>query len=502
MSKYTDSTNVFKSRYENYIGGKWVAPADGQYSKNLSPINGKLLCEVPLSSEKDIENALDAAHKAKCAWSQTSPTERSNLLLKIADKIEANLELIAHAETWDNGKPIRETINADIPLAIDHFRYFAGCIRAQEGSICEIDNDTIAYHFHEPLGVVGQIIPWNFPILMAAWKLAPALAAGNCVVLKPASATPASILVLFDLIGDLLPAGVVNIVNGSGGKIGKYLATSPKIAKVAFTGSTSVGRQIMQFATENIIPCTLELGGKSPNIFFPDVYDYEDEFLDKAIEGLVLFAFNQGEVCTCPSRALIHEKIYDKFMEKVLKRVEAIKIGNPLDPSTMMGAQVDKNQVNTILSYIKAGKDEGAQCLIGGEENKLGGELADGCYIKPTIFKGHNKMRIFQEEIFGPVLAVTTFKNENEALEIANDTIYGLGSGIWTRDINRAYRFGRGIKAGRVWTNCYHLYPAHAAFGGYKQSGIGRETHKMMLDHYQQTKNMLVSYSPNKLGFF
>ena len=502
MSKYTDSTNVFKSRYENYIGGKWVAPADGQYSKNLSPINGKLLCEVPLSSEKDIENALDAAHKAKCAWSQTSPTERSNLLLKIADKIEANLELIAHAETWDNGKPIRETINADIPLAIDHFRYFAGCIRAQEGSICEIDNDTIAYHFHEPLGVVGQIIPWNFPILMAAWKLAPALAAGNCVVLKPASATPASILVLFDLIGDLLPAGVVNIVNGSGGKIGKYLATSPKIAKVAFTGSTSVGRQIMQFATENIIPCTLELGGKSPNIFFPDVYDYEDEFLDKAIEGLLLFAFNQGEVCTCPSRALIHEKIYDKFMEKVLKRVEAIKIGNPLDPSTMMGAQVDKNQVNTILSYIKAGKDEGAQCLIGGEENKLGGELADGCYIKPTIFKGHNKMRIFQEEIFGPVLAVTTFKNENEALEIANDTIYGLGSGIWTRDINRAYRFGRGIKAGRVWTNCYHLYPAHAAFGGYKQSGIGRETHKMMLDHYQQTKNMLVSYSPNKLGFF
>ncbi len=502
MSKYTDSTNVFKSRYENYIGGKWVAPADGQYSKNLSPINGKLLCEVPLSSEKDIENALDAAHKAKCAWSQTSPTERSNLLLKIADKIEANLELIAHAETWDNGKPIRETINADIPLAIDHFRYFAGCIRAQEGSICEIDNDTIAYHFHEPLGVVGQIIPWNFPILMAAWKLAPALAAGNCVVLKPASATPASILVLFDLIGDLLPAGVVNIVNGSGGKIGKYLATSPKIAKVAFTGSTSVGRQIMQFATENIIPCTLELGGKSPNIFFPDVYNYEDEFLDKAIEGLVLFAFNQGEVCTCPSRALIHEKIYDKFMEKVLKRVEAIKIGNPLDPSTMMGAQVDKNQVNTILSYIKAGKDEGAQCLIGGEENKLGGELADGCYIKPTIFKGHNKMRIFQEEIFGPVLAVTTFKDENEALEIANDTIYGLGSGIWTRDINRAYRFGRGIKAGRVWTNCYHLYPAHAAFGGYKQSGIGRETHKMMLDHYQQTKNMLVSYSPNKLGFF
>lgn len=502
MSKYTESSNVFKSRYENYIGGKWVAPVDGQYSKNTSPINGKVLCEVPLSSEKDIENALDAAHKAKCSWGKTSPTERSNILLKIADRIEANLEKIAHAETWDNGKPIRETTAADIPLAADHFRYFAGCIRAQEGAISEIDNDTIAYHFHEPLGVVGQIIPWNFPILMAAWKLAPALAAGNCVVLKPASATPASILVLFDIIGDLLPAGVVNIVNGSGGKIGKHLATSPKISKVAFTGSTSVGRQIMQFATENIIPCTLELGGKSPNIFFDDIFTHEDEFLDKAIEGLVLFAFNQGEVCTCPSRALISEKIYDKFMDKVLKRVEAIKTGNPLDPSTMMGAQVDKNQVNTILNYIKIGKEEGAQCLIGGEENKLGGDLANGCYIKPTIFKGHNKMRIFQEEIFGPVLAVTTFKDEAEALEIANDTIYGLGSGVWTRDINRAYRFGRGIKAGRVWTNCYHAYPAHAAFGGYKQSGIGRETHKMMLEHYQQTKNILVSYSPHKLGFF
>lgn len=502
MSKYTESSNVFKSRYENYIGGKWVAPVDGQYSKNTSPINGKVLCEVPLSSEKDIENALDAAHKAKCSWGKTSPTERSNILLKIADRIEANLEKIAHAETWDNGKPIRETTAADIPLAADHFRYFAGCIRAQEGAISEIDNDTIAYHFHEPLGVVGQIIPWNFPILMAAWKLAPALAAGNCVVLKPASATPASILVLFDIIGDLLPAGVANIVNGSGGKIGKHLATSPKISKVAFTGSTSVGRQIMQFATENIIPCTLELGGKSPNIFFDDIFTHEDEFLDKAIEGLVLFAFNQGEVCTCPSRALISEKIYDKFMDKVLKRVEAIKTGNPLDPSTMMGAQVDKNQVNTILNYIKIGKEEGAQCLIGGEENKLGGDLANGCYIKPTIFKGHNKMRIFQEEIFGPVLAVTTFKDEAEALEIANDTIYGLGSGVWTRDINRAYRFGRGIKAGRVWTNCYHAYPAHAAFGGYKQSGIGRETHKMMLEHYQQTKNILVSYSPHKLGFF
>lgn len=502
MSQYTKISNVFKQQYENYIGGQWVPPVDGKYIENKTPISGEVLCKVPLSSDKDIENALDAAHKAKDKWASTSPTERSRILLKIADRIEENLDLIAHAETWDNGKPIRETLNADIPLSADHFRYFAGCLRAQEGSISEIDENTIAYHFHEPLGVVGQIIPWNFPILMAAWKLAPALAAGNCVVIKPASPTPASILVLFDIIGDLLPAGVVNIVNGNGGKIGKTLATNPKIAKVAFTGSTSVGRQIMQFATENIIPCTLELGGKSPNIFFADVMAYEDEYLDKAIEGLVLFAFNQGEVCTCPSRALIHEKIYDKFMEKVLKRVEAIKVGNPLDPNTMMGAQVDEKQVETILNYIKVGKEEGAQCLIGGERNQLSGELSKGCYIKPTIFKGHNKMRIFQEEIFGPVLAVTTFKDDKEALEIANDTIYGLGSGVWTRDINRAYRFGRGIQAGRVWTNCYHAYPAHAAFGGYKQSGIGRETHKMMLDHYQQTKNILVNYSINKLGFF
>lgn len=502
MSKYEVISNVFKSQYENFIGGDWVKPLSGQYTENKTPISGKVLCKVPFSSEADIELALDAAHKAKEQWQKTSPTERANLLLKIADTIEANLELLAYAETWDNGKAIRETLNADIPLAVDHFRYFAACLRAQEGSICEIDADTISYHFHEPLGVVGQIIPWNFPILMAAWKLAPALAAGNCVVLKPASATPASVLVLFELLSDIVPKGVVNIVSGSGAKIGKALATNPRIAKVAFTGSTVVGRQIMQFATENIIPCTLELGGKSPNIFFEDIYDYEDEFLDKAIEGLVLFAFNQGEVCTCPSRALIHEKIYDKFIEKVLKRVEAIKIGNPLKSDTMMGAQVDENQVKTILTYIESGKKEGAQCLIGGERNQLEGELAGGCYVKPTIFKGHNKMKIFQEEIFGPVLAVTTFKDDKEALEIANDTIYGLGSGIWTRDINRAYRFGRGIQAGRVWTNCYHLYPAHAAFGGYKQSGIGRETHKMMLDHYQQTKNVLVSYSINKLGFF
>lgn len=501
MSAYLDHTKVFKTQYENFINGEWLAPQSGQYSENITPISGKVITKVPLSNDADINAALDAASAAKKSWAKTPPAVRADILLKIADRLEANLELLAYAETWDNGKPIRETLNADVPLSIDHFRYFAGCIRAQEGGISEIDENTVAYHFHEPLGVVGQIIPWNFPLLMAAWKIAPALAAGNCIVLKPASATPASILVLVDLIKDLLPKGVLNIVNGSGGKVGKALATSPKIAKVAFTGSTAVGRQIMQFATENIIPVTLELGGKSPNIFFEDIMA-EDDFLDKAVEGLVLFAFNQGEVCTCPSRALIQESIYDKFMAKVLERVKAIKAGNPLDPSTMMGAQVSQEQINTILNYIKIGKDEGAQCLIGGEQNILDGELKDGFYIKPTIFKGHNKMRIFQEEIFGPVLSVTTFKDEKEALEIANDTLYGLGAGVWTRDINRAYRVGRGIEAGRVWTNCYHAYPAHAAFGGYKQSGIGRETHKMMLEHYQQTKNLLVSYSPKKLGFF
>ncbi|GMB96966.1 aldehyde dehydrogenase family protein [Helicobacter sp. NHP22-001] len=501
MSIYKDSRQIFKPRYENYIGGEWVKPIEGHYHANKSPINGEVLCEVPLSSSADVDKALASAHKAKDTWAATSVEARSNILLKIADRIEANLEKIAHAETWDNGKPIRETLNADIPLAVDHFRYFAGCIRAQEGSIGDISEDLVAYHFHEPLGVVGQIIPWNFPILMAAWKLAPALAAGNAVVIKPASPTPASILVLFEIIGDLLPPGVVNIVNGSGAKIGKHLATSPLISKVAFTGSTAVGRQIMQFATENIIPCTLELGGKSPNIFFPDICDHEDTFLDKAIEGLVLFAFNQGEVCTCPSRALVHEKIYDSFMQKVLERVKAIKVGNPLDVETMMGAQVDENQVNTILNYMQVAKEEGAECLIGGGKNHIKG-LENGCYIQPTIYKGHNKMRIFQEEIFGPVLALTTFKDEKEALEIANDTMFGLGAGVWTRDINRAYHFGRAIKAGRVWTNCYHAYPAHAAFGGYKQSGIGRETHKIILDHYQQTKNILVSYSTHKLGFF
>ena len=493
---------VLRSRYDNFIGGQWVAPVEGQYFTNLTPISGKPLCDVARSQAADVEMALDAAHKAKDAWGRTSPTERANMLLKIADRMEERLEVLALAETLDNGKPIRETRAADVPLAIDHFRYFAGCIRAQEGTIAEIDHTTYAYHFHEPLGVVGQIIPWNFPLLMAAWKVAPALAAGNCIVLKPAEQTPMGILVLMDIIGDILPPGVLNVVNGFGLEAGKPLATSKRIAKVAFTGETSTGRLIMQYAAENIIPVTLELGGKSPNIFFADVMADDDDYLDKALEGFSMFALNQGEVCTCPSRVLVQKSIYDRFMERAVARVGKVKQGHPLDPNTMIGAQASQEQLDKILSYIDIGRAEGANVLIGGERAHLGGELESGYYVTPTVLEGHNKMRVFQEEIFGPVVSVTTFETEEEALTIANDTSFGLGAGLWTRDGNRAFRMGRGIQAGRVWTNCYHLYPAHAAFGGYKQSGIGRETHRMMLDHYQQTKNLLVSYSPKALGFF
>ncbi len=492
----------YKTRYDNFIGGQWKAPVSGEYFDVITPINGQVYTQAARSGAEDVELALDAAHAAADAWGKTPVGDRSNLLLKIADRLEQNLELLAYAETVDNGKPIRETLNADIPLAVDHFRYFAGCLRSQEGALSEIDGNTIAYHYHEPLGVVGQIIPWNFPILMAAWKLAPALGAGNCVVLKPAESTPISILVLVELIADLLPPGVLNIVNGFGREAGMPLATSKRIAKIAFTGSTATGKVIAQAAASNLIPATLELGGKSPNIFFADVMDQDDGYLDKAIEGLVLFAFNQGEVCTCPSRALIQESIYDRFMERVLPRVAAIKQGNPLDTETMIGAQASQMQIDKISSYLALGQQEGAQVLIGGTRADLGGDLGGGYYVQPTLFKGHNKMRIFQEEIFGPVLAVTTFKDEADALAIANDTIYGLGAGVWSRNGNVAYRMGRAIKAGRVWTNCYHAYPAHAAFGGYKESGIGRETHKVMLDHYQQTKNLLVSYSESKLGFF
>ena len=492
----------FKAQYNNFIGGQWVAPVDGQYFDVITPISGQVYTQAARSTAPDIELALDAAHAAADAWGKTSPTERSNVLLKIADRLEANLEYLAYAETVDNGKPIRETLNADLPLAIDHFRYFAGVVRAQEGGISEIDKNTMAYHYYEPLGVVGQIIPWNFPILMAAWKLSPALAAGNCVVLKPAESTPISILLLVELTADLLPPGVLNIVNGFGREAGMPLASSRRIAKIAFTGSTSTGRVIAQAAANNLIPVTLELGGKSPNVFFADIMDKDDSYLDKAIEGLVLFAFNQGEVCTAPSRALIQESIYERFMERVLQRVAAIKQGNPLDTDTMIGAQASKEQLTKILSYLELGQQEGAQVLAGGAQSQQPGDLAGGYYVQPTLFKGHNKMRIFQEEIFGPVLAVTTFKDEADALAIANDTLYGLGAGVWSRNGNVAYRMGRAIKAGRVWTNCYHAYPAHAAFGGYKESGLGRENHKMMLGHYQQTKNLLVSYSEDKLGFF
>ena len=502
LSEFDMENPYSQSRYGNFINGEFVAPHSGEYFDNVTPVSGRPFCQIARSNEQDIESALDAAHAAADAWGRTSPAERSNLLNRIASTMEENLERLAVAETIDNGKAIRETRAADIPLAIDHFRYFAGVIRGEEGSIAEIDNQTYAYHFHEPLGVVGQIIPWNFPILMATWKLAPALAAGNCVVLKPAEQTPASINVLLELIGDILPPGVLNVVQGFGLEAGQPLASSDRIAKVAFTGETTTGRLIMQYASQNIIPVTLELGGKSPNVFFADVMDADDEYFDKCLEGFTMFALNQGEVCTCPSRALIEESIYDAFMERAIERVRAIKQGHPLAGDTMMGAQCSQEQMEKITSYLELGRDEGAEVLTGGKRAEFDGELANGYYIEPTVFFGNNSMRIFQEEIFGPVVSVTTFKDEADALSIANDTLYGLGAGVWTRDGNRAFRMGRGIQAGRVWTNCYHHYPAHAAFGGYKQSGIGRENHKMMLSHYRQTKNLLVSYDPNPMGFF
>ncbi len=491
-----------RPRYDNFIGGRWVPPVKGQYMQNISPVTGHPFTEVARSTAEDVELALDAAHAAKDAWGESSLTERAAVLSAIADAIEANLTMLAVAESWENGKPVRETLAADIPLAIDHFRYFAGATRSLEGRSTEIDRDTVAYHFHEPLGVVGQIIPFNFPLLMAAWKIAPALAAGNCTVVKPASPTPWSILKLAEVIADVVPPGVINIVTGPGGEIGKALASSPRIAKIGFTGETTTGRLIMQYAAENLIPSTVELGGKSPNIFFADVMDQDDRYLDKAIEGLVLYAFNKGEVCTCPSRALVQESMYDRFMERCLDRIGRITQGNPLDPTVMIGAQNSAQQLEKITGYVDIGIQEGAEVLIGGERAPLDGELVDGYYFEPTVMKGHNDMRIFQEEIFGPVLAVTTFTDEADAIRIANDTLYGLGAGVWTRNGNLAYRMGRAIKAGRVWTNCYHLYPAGAAFGGYKISGVGRENHLMMLEHYSQTKNLLVSYSDDPLGFF
>jgi aldehyde dehydrogenase len=492
----------YQPRYDNWIGGEYVAPVKGQYFENPSPVNGKVFCEVARGTAEDIELALDAAHAAAPAWGKTSVTERANILNQIADRIEQNLEMLAVGETWDNGKPVRETLAADLPLVVDHFRYFAGAIRAQEGSLSQLDENTVAYHFHEPLGVVGQIIPWNFPLLMATWKLAPALAAGNAVVLKPAEQTPASIMLLMELIADLLPAGVINVVNGFGTEAGAPLASSSRIRKIAFTGETTTGRIIAQHASQNLIAATLELGGKSPNIFFEDVASHDDAFYDKALEGFAMFALNQGEVCTCPSRGLIQNSILEQFLPAATDRVKAIVQGNPLDSDTMIGAQASNDQLEKILSYFDIGVQEGARIITGGERVDLGGDLSGGYYVAPTIFQGNNKMRIFQEEIFGPVVAVTGFEDYAEAIEIANDTLYGLGAGVWSRDTHTAYRAGRDIQAGRVWTNCYHQYPAHAAFGGYKSSGIGRENHKMMLDHYQQTKNLLVSYDQNKLGFF
>ncbi|MCC5943819.1 MAG: aldehyde dehydrogenase [Bernardetiaceae bacterium] len=507
MEQTAEATTVlarpeFKEKYDNFIGGKFVPPANGQYFDAISPLDGKPFTKVARSTKEDIEMALDSAHEAAKTWNHTSATERSNLLLKIADVIEQNLEYLARVETVDNGKAVRETLAADLPLCVDHFRYFAGVIRAEEGSIAELDANTVSINVKEPIGVVGQIIPWNFPLLMATWKIAPALAAGNCTIVKPAEQTPASIMVLMELIQDILPPGVLNVVNGFGVEAGKPLASSSRIGKIAFTGETTTGRLIMQYASENLIPATMELGGKSPNIFFPSVMDADDEFLDKCIEGAVMFALNQGEVCTCPSRILVHESIYDKFMDRVIARTKAIKMGNPLDKTVMMGAQASNDQREKILSYFDIGKQEGAEILTGGKAFNQNSGLEGGYYIEPTIFKGHNKMRVFQEEIFGPVTSVTTFKTTEEAIEIANDTLYGLGAGVWTRDGHELYTVPRAIKAGRVWVNCYHNYPAHAPFGGYKKSGFGRENHLMMLNHYRQNKNMLISYDKNKLGFF
>lgn len=503
-SKPGSQDSVFspKSRYENFINGAWVAPVNGRYFDNVSPVIGDAYCEAARSDSADIEKALDAAHAAKAAWGKTSVAERSNLLLKIADRLEQNLEMLAVAEAWDNGKPVRETLAADLPLVVDQFRYFAGCIRAQEGSAADIDSSTSAFHFHEPLGVVGQIIPWNFPLLMAAWKWAPALAAGNCLVMKPAEQTPVSVMVMMELIQDLIPEGVINLVNGFGDDVGAALANSSRIAKLAFTGSTEVGYKIMHAAADHLIPSTVELGGKSPNIYFPDIMDQEEDYIGKCAEGILLGFLNQGEVCTCPSRALVHESIYDSFLEVVLERAKNIVQGNPMDTDTMVGSQISKEQFEKVLNYFEIGKKEGAKILMGGEPAEMSSEIGGGYYIQPTIFSGSNSMQVFQEEIFGPALGITTFKDEAEALSIANDTEYGLGAGVWTRDINRAYRMARGIEAGRVWVNCYHAYPAHSAFGGYKKSGVGRECHKMVLDHYQQTKNMLVSYDTSPLGFF
>lgn len=492
----------FKQRYDNYINGSWSAPINGVYFDNISPINGQVFTQAARSTKEDIDLALDAAEKAFVTWSKSSAASRSNLLLKIAQVLEDNLEYLATIETIDNGKALRETMAADLPLCIDHFRYFAGVIRSDESTISEHDEHTVSINLHEPIGIVGQIIPWNFPLLMATWKIAPALAAGNCVVVKPAEQTPTSIMCMMELIGDILPAGVLNVVTGFGPEAGKPLATSPRISKVAFTGETTTGRLIMQYASENLIPVTMELGGKSPNIFFSSVAEKDDEFFDKAVEGAVMFALNQGEVCTCPSRILVQEDIYDKFMEKVIERTKAIKVVNPLSKESMMGAQASNDQYEKILNYIEIGKEEGAEVLCGGGKMELNSGLENGYYIQPTLLKGHNKMRVFQEEIFGPVSCVTTFKTVEEAIEIANDTLYGLGAGVWTRDAHELYQVPRAIQAGRVWVNCYHAYPAHAPFGGYKKSGFGRETHKMMLDHYRQTKNMLISYDKEKLGFF
>lgn len=484
-------------KYQLFIGGKWKDASDGGTFKTISPADGKVLAECAQATREDVDEAVKAAWKAFAAWKNTSVNERAAVLNRIADMIDANTENLAMVESLDNGKPIRETMAVDIPMAAQHFRYFAGCIMADEGSANILGTDTLSLILREPIGVVGQIVPWNFPFLMAAWKLAPVLASGCCTVFKPSSVTPLSVLELARLIQDVVPAGVFNVITGSGSRSGQYMLEHDGFRKLAFTGSTEVGRDVAMAAAKRLIPATLELGGKSANIFFEDC-DWE-----MAMDGLQMgILFNQGQVCCAGSRVFVQESIYDKFVEEAVKRFNAVKVGMPWEKDTQMGAQINEHQVQHILEYIEIGKKEGARVACGGER-AAEGDLAKGAFMQPTLLVDvDNHMRVAQEEIFGPVACVIKFRDEAEVIEMANDNPYGLGGAVWTRDINRAIRVARGIETGRMWVNTYNAIPEGAPFGGYKQSGIGRETHKIMLEHYTQMKNIMINLSELPTGFY
>ena len=485
------------SHYKLLIDGKWVDAKDGATFETYCPADGTLLATCAQASQEDVDMAVRAAWKAFETWKDVSPQERSSILLKIADLIDENAEKLALIETLDNGKPIRETRTIDVPLSSDHFRYFAGAIRADEGRAVMIDKNTLSIILSEPIGVVGQIIPWNFPLLMAAWKLAPALAAGCTVVIKPSSLTPLSILELGKLINEVLPPGVVNIVTGSGGTTGQYMLEHPGFRKLAFTGSTEVGYTVAEAAAKKLIPATLELGGKSANIIFPDCP------WDKALEGVQIgILFNQGQVCCAGSRVFVHEDIYDEFLADCVDAFSKVKVGLPWEEDTMMGSQINELQLQKILSYVKIGQQEGARLVYGGKRLTENG-LDKGAFMQPTILADvDNKMRVAQEEIFGPVACFLKFKDEEEAIRLANESEYGLGGAVWTKDINRALRVAKGIETGRMWVNDYNNLPAHVPFGGYKKSGIGRETHLMILDHYTQKKSIMISMTEEKAGLY